>query len=88
MLCFSILYGIIIPNFDFLSHLVQLEQRIILEKEREFALSKYENKLGLLMGLRSDIDHSYHLIHQLEEKYNVLDAKNMALDKRRHDNKR
>ena len=67
---------------------MQLEQRIILEKEREFALSKYENKLGLLMGLRSDIDHSYHLIHQLEEKYNVLDAKNMALDKRRHDNKR
>ena len=40
------------------------------------------------MGLRSDIDHSYQLIQQLEEKYNVLDAKNTALDKRRHDNKK
>lgn len=76
------------PNLSVYPYHIQLEQRIILEKEREFAFSKYENKLGLLMGLRSDIDHSYHLIQQLEEKYNVLDAKNMALDKRRHDNKR
>ena len=66
----------------------QLEQRIILEKERDFSFSKYENRLGTLTGLRSDVDRTYQHIQHLEEKYNALDAKIAAVDKTRHDTKK
>jgi len=66
----------------------QLEQRIILEKERDFSFSKYENRLGMLTGLRGDVDRTYVHIQHLEEKYNALDNKIASVDKKRHDTKK
>lgn len=62
----------------------QLEQRILLEKERDFLSSKLENSNNQLTGMRSEIDHIYESISQLESDNLDLDKKIEAVDENRH----
>ena len=45
----------------------QTDQRVLLEKERDFVASKLENKNNELNSLRSNIDHIYNEIRILEK---------------------
>lgn len=62
----------------------QLEQRILLEKERDFLSSKLENGNNQLAGVRSEIDHIYETIRVLEQENFDLDKKIEDVDGRRH----
>ena len=62
----------------------QLEQRILLEKERDFLSSKLENSNNQLTGVRSEIDHIYESIHILEKENTELDNEIELVDSSRH----
>ena len=62
----------------------QLEQRILLEKERDFLSSKLENSNNQLTGMRGEIDHIYESIQTLEQENMDLDNAIDAVDSRRH----
>lgn len=64
-----------------LSYLLQQqEQRDTMEKERDFILSKYENKKNLLTSLRTEIARNYETIQELEAKSSKQDERLVELD--------
>ena len=66
----------------------QLEQRIVLEKERDFLSSKLENSNNQLTGMRGEIDHIYEAIQLLEKENADLDKSIEEVDGKRHGLKR
>jgi chromosome segregation ATPase len=62
----------------------QLEQRILLEKERDFLTSKLENSNNQLAGVRGEIDHIYEAIRLLEQENVELDDSIGKVDGDRH----
>lgn len=56
----------------------QLEQKQALEKEREFLMSKYDNRVTQVNGLRADVDRLFSYVKELEE--NILTIENDTLD--------
>eukprot|EP01039_Chlorochromonas_danica_P001650 gene1650-1802_t len=63
----------------------QLDQRIALEKERDFISGKLENKSNSLTALRIEIEHSYQRIHDLEEEIQKLENQIEEIEQRRHE---
>ena len=51
-----------------------------MEKERDFILSKYENKKNLLTSLRTEIARNYETIQELEAKSSKQDERLVELD--------
>lgn len=66
----------------------QLEQRSILEKERDFIQSKLENTLNMLNAVRSDIERTYDAIQQKEEELLSNDQKLQSIEQHRNDIKK
>jgi chromosome segregation ATPase len=66
----------------------QLEQRIVLEKERDFLASKLENSNNQLAGMRGEIDHIYESIQELECENLVLDKELDGVDGKRYNVKK
>jgi chromosome segregation ATPase len=62
----------------------QLEQRIVLEKERDFLSSKLENSNNQLAGMRGEIDHIYSGIQQLEGDNLELDKELSVVEGKRY----
>lgn len=66
----------------------QIEQRILLEKERDFKASKLENNMNQLTGLRSEIEHLYETISENEKEIIQLDESIVEADKRKYELKK
>ena len=59
---------------------MEKEQRDILQKEREFIYSKFENKQNLLNNLRNEITRSYELLQEMETKSAAHDEQLLELE--------
>lgn len=64
--------------------LSQLEQRGVLEKERDFLASKLENKINQLNDLRHNIDRTFEKIQHIEQGTKEVEDKMQEVDKQRN----
>lgn len=66
----------------------QVEQRIVLEKQRDFLSSKYEGKLSSLNQLRNENHDLYEKIQKIEKENIKLDEEIVEVDNARYETKK
>lgn len=67
---------------------IQVEQRIILEKERDFLLSKLESRSNQLTGLMNEIEHLYEKLQKIEKRIEVNNEKSEENEKKKFELKK